>query len=167
LARALIVGCGCRGRALGVALRDAGWQVRGTTRDAHGIEEIAAAGLEGSVADPDRVGTLMDEIADVTLVFWLLATASGDEEAVAALHGPRLERLLEEVVDTPVRGLVYEAAGTVSRDLLAGGEAIVNSASERWRIPVAVIDADPGETDVWLAAMVDAARRLTGAGRHG
>ena len=167
MARALIVGCGCRGRVLGVALRDVGWQVRGTSRDARRLEEIAASGLEGSVADPDRIGTLMDEIADVTLVFWLMGTASGDDAAVAALHGPRLERLLEEVVDTPVRGVVYEAAGTVSVDLLAGGEAIVGAAAERWRIPVAVIDADPGEVDAWLAAMVAAAERLIGPGRHG
>ena len=33
MARALIVGCGCRGRELGSALAAAGWQVRGTTRD--------------------------------------------------------------------------------------------------------------------------------------
>ena len=167
MARALIVGCGCRGRALGVALRDAGWRIRGTTRDARRLEEIATADLEGALADPDRIGTLMDEIADVTLVFWLMGTAIGDEATVAGLHGPRLERLLAEVVDTPVRGLVYEAAGTVPRDVLAGGEAIVNAAAERWRIPVAVVDADPGEVDEWLAAMVDAAARLTGPGRQG
>src|SRR5919198_1424978 len=119
MARALIVGCGCRGRKLGLRLRDSGWQVRGTTRGAGRAEEITAAGLQGTVADPDVIGTLLDEIADVTLVFWLMGTAEGDDEAVAALHGPRLERLLEEVVDTPVRGVVYEAAGSVPRGALA------------------------------------------------
>ena len=44
---------------------------------------------------------------------------------LAAIHGPRLERLLEEIVDTPVRGFVYEARGTVDRGLLARGGAIV------------------------------------------
>ena len=165
MARALIVGCGCRGRALGVRLRAAGWQVRGTARDAAGEVEITAAGLEGVVADPDRVGTVLDEVADVTLVFWLLGNALGDHEALVALHGPRLERLLEEVVDTPVRGLVYEAAGSVPRDLLAGGEEIVRAAEARWRIPVAVVDTDPAQVGAWLDAMLGAAALLTGTAR--
>jgi nucleoside-diphosphate-sugar epimerase len=167
MARALIVGCGCRGRALGVRLRDAGWQVRGTSRDAGRADEITAAGLEGVVADPDRVGTVLDEIADVTLVFWLMGTAAEDGAAVASIHGPRLERLMEEIVDTPVRGVVYESAGSVPPDLLAGGEGIVRAAGERWRIPVAVVEADPGEVDAWLDAMTGAAERLIGAGRLG
>lgn len=163
MARALIVGCGCRGRSLGGRLRDAGWQVRGTSRDPARAGEITRAGLEGAVADPDRVGTVLDEIADVTLVFWLMGTAVGAEDAVAALHGPRLERLMEEIVDTPVRGLVYEAGGGVPRDLLEGGEAIVRAAGERWRIPVAAVDADPAQPDAWLEAMAAAAERLIGA----
>jgi nucleoside-diphosphate-sugar epimerase len=161
VARALIVGCGCRGRALGARLLGAGWQVRGTTRDPCGVDEIAASGLEATVADPDRVGTVLDEIADVTLVFWLMGTATGDDEAVAALHGPRLERLMEEVVDTPVRGVVYEAAGSVPRELLSDGAEIVRAAAERWRIPVDVVDASPVDLDAWLDAMTGAAHRLT------
>ncbi len=165
MARALIVGCRCRGRALGLRLREGGWRVRGTTRDAGKAEEISAAGLEGAVADPNMIGTLLDQIADVTLVFWLMGTATGNRETVAALHGRWLDRLLQEAVDTPVRGLVYEAAGSVPRDVLACGEAIVKAAAERWRIPVAIIDADPGATGTWLDAMVGAADRLTGARR--
>lgn len=165
MARALIVGCGCRGRALGRRLADAGWRVRGTTRDPQNAEEILAAGLEAVVADPDRVGTLLDHVGDVTLVFWLLGSAVGDPDALAAIHGPRLERMLEEIVDTPVRGVVYEAAGRVARDQLEGGAAIVAAASERWRIPTAAVDADPGDWEVWLEAMLDAAEGLTGAGR--
>lgn len=167
MARALIVGCGCRGRALGVRLRESGWQVRGTTRDPGTVDEIASAGLEGAVADPDRVGTVLDEIADVTLVFWLMGNAAGDDEAVAAVHGPRLERLMEEVVDTPVRGVVYEAAGSVAAALRRGGAEIVRSASERWHIPVAVVEADPADLQAWLDAMFAAAGRLTAAGRPG
>ncbi len=164
MARALIVGCGCRGRALGTRLRDAGWQVRGTTRDPGALGEIAAAGLEGAVADPARIGTVLDEIAGVTVVFWLMGSAVGDEDAVAALHGPRLERLLEEIVDTHVRGVVYEAAGTVPRPALARGDAILRAAQERWRIPFASVDADPADPAGWVGAMVRAAARLTGGG---
>jgi nucleoside-diphosphate-sugar epimerase len=167
LARAFIVGCGCRGRTLGRHLLDAGWQVRGTTRDPRSSDEIAKAGPEAVVADPDRVGTVLDHVGDVTLVFWLLASASGDRDHLAALHGPRLERLLEELVDTPVRGVVYESAGSVPDELLEGGAAVVRDAAERWRIPAELVDADPGDREGWLAAMLAAAERLTGAARAG
>ena len=135
--------------------------MRGTTRVPGKVDEIASAGIEGAVADPDRVGTVLDEIADVTLVFWLMGTATGGHEAVAAIHGPRLERLMEEVVDTPVRGVVYEAGGSVQPDLLSGGAEIVRTAAERWRIPVDVVDANPADVDAWLEAMTGAAQRLT------
>jgi len=42
LARALIVGCGCRGRELGRALLAEGWAVRGTSRREAGLAEIEA-----------------------------------------------------------------------------------------------------------------------------
>jgi hypothetical protein len=167
LARALIVGCGCRGRSLGLHLRQAGWQVRGTSRDAGKAEALTASGLRGHVADPDRVGTVLDEIADVTLVFWLMGTATGESDSVAAIHGPRLERFMEEIVDTPMRGVIYEAEGSVPRPVLRRGEQVVRAAAERWRIPVAVVDANPGEVDAWLAAMTAAAEELIGAGRPG
>jgi hypothetical protein len=167
LARALIVGCGCRGRALGLRLRQAGWQVRGTSRDAGKAEALTAAGLPGHVADPDRVGTVLDEIADVALVFWLMGTATGERDSVAAIHGPRVERFMEEIVDTPVRGVVYEAGGSVPRDVLRHGEHVVRAAAERWRIPVAFVDADPGEVDAWLDAMTASAEGLIGPGRRG
>ena len=165
MARALIVGCGCRGRALGERLLDAGWQARGTTRDPGNAEEILAAGVEAVVADPDRVGTVLDHVGDVTLLFWLLGSASGEPDALAAVHGPRLERLLEELVDTPVRGVVYESSGRVPPDLLDQGAAIVRAASGRWRIPIEIVDADPGDWEGWLVAMLDAAEQLTGAAR--
>jgi hypothetical protein len=60
-----------------------------------------------------------------------------------------------------VRGVVYEAAGTVAPDLLDRGRAIVEAAGERWRIPVAVIDADPAGIDSWVDAMTAAAEHLT------
>jgi hypothetical protein len=141
--------------------------VRGTSRDAGMAETLTASGLAGQVADPDRVETVLDEIADIALVFWLMGTATGERDSVAAIHGPRLERFMEEIVDTPVRGVVYEAEGSVSRDVLRRGEEIVRAAAERWRIPVAVVDADPGEVDAWLNAMAAAAEGLIGAERRG
>jgi uncharacterized protein YbjT (DUF2867 family) len=161
LARALIVGCGCRGRLLGERLLDEGWAVRGTARRAEATTAIEAAGIEPALADPDRLATLLDLVADVAVVHWLLGSAHGEAEAVAEIHGSRLERLLEKLVDTPVRGFVYEAAGNVAPATLAGGADAVRSASERWRIPVEVISVDPGDPSAWAEAMLAATKRLT------
>ena len=140
MARALIVGCGCRGRALGERLIEEGWVVRGTTRREQGLAAIEAAGIEPALADPDRPATLLDLVADVAVVFWLLGSARGEAELLGAIHGSRLERLLERLVDTPVRGFVYEAAGSLDPALLERGAAAVRAAGERWRIPIAVVE---------------------------
>ena len=122
--------------------------------------------LEAVVADPDRVGSILDYVGDVTLVFWLLGSAVGEPEAIAAVHGPRLERLMEELVDTPVRGFVYEASGRVEPRDLERGAAIVREAAGRWRIPVEVVAEDPDDWEAWTEAMLAAAERLTGARRR-
>jgi hypothetical protein len=131
VARVLIVPCGCRGRELAAQLKAAGHAVRGTTRDQGNATAIAAAGAEPYVGDPDRIGTLMDALAGVTVVCWLLGRVPEPE-----LHGGRLRMLFEKLVDTPVRGVVYERG-------LPGGEAIAIDAAGRWRIPVEVVD--PGD----------------------
>ena len=130
MARALIVGCGCRGQALARDLVAAGHAVRGTTRSQDRTAAIAEAGAEPYVGDPDRIGTLMEALAGVTVVCWLLGSVPDPD-----LHGGRLRMLFEKLVDTPVRGVVYERA-------LPEGEAIARDAAERWRIPVEVIDPD-------------------------
>jgi nucleoside-diphosphate-sugar epimerase len=158
MARVLIVGCGCRGRSLAGALLADGYAVRGTTRSDAGLAAIEAAGAEAAVADPDRLGTLTRQLADVTAVCWLLGSVDGAN--AGDLHGPRLRTLLERLVDTPVRGFVYEAAGAVDGAVLAEGAAAVGAAAERWRIPVEVIDADPGDHAAWLAEMRAAVGRL-------
>jgi nucleoside-diphosphate-sugar epimerase len=160
LARALIVGCGCRGRALGSGLLEAGWQVRGTTREPARVDAIEAVGIDAAVADPDRIGSIVDQLEGVTLIYWLLGAASGPAPTVAALHTERLERLLEEIVDTPVRGFVYElATGLEAQDSLRALE-LLRSAGERWRIPFEVVDAPPDDHRSWLAGMRAAAAEL-------
>jgi uncharacterized protein YbjT (DUF2867 family) len=143
LARALIVGCGCHGRELGVELAGVGWQVRGTSRRPEGLKAIEAAGLEPAVADPDLAGTVLELCGDVAVVVWLLGSASGEPEASAA-NGPRLESLLEKLVESPVRGFAYEAAGSLPAATLAEGARIVERAGERWRIPVTLLGEDRG-----------------------
>jgi hypothetical protein len=81
-------------------------------------------------------------------------------QAASDLHGPRLETLLERLVDTPVRGVVYEAAGTVEPALLAQGTAAVRAAAERWRMPAEVVEADPADPASWVAEMRAAVERL-------
>ncbi len=113
--------------------------MRGTSRREEGLEEIDRSGLEPAMADPDRPGTILELCRDVAVVVWLLGSASGEEKSIRAIHGPRLERLLERLVDTPVRSFVYESAGSVDPVDLDGGRRIVLDASDRWRIPVAFI----------------------------
>jgi hypothetical protein len=120
-----------------------------------------AVGLEATVADPDHVGSILDQVGDVAVIFWLLGSALGEPEAIAAVHGPRLERLMENLVDTPVRGFVYEGVGRARRDHLERGAAIVRGAAERWRIPVEVVTEDPGDWEAWTEAMLAATERLT------
>jgi len=158
LARALIVGCGCRGRELGRALLAEGWAVRGTSRREAGLAEIEAAGIEPAQADPDRPGSVLDLVGDVAVLYLLLGSVSGTAEEIAAIHGPRLERLLEHLVETPVRGVVYEGAGTAGEEPLAAGAEIVRTAGRTWRIPVRVVDAEPAERAAWLREMLDAGR---------
>jgi uncharacterized protein YbjT (DUF2867 family) len=150
VARVLIVGCGCRGRALAGALPE--HAIRGTTRSPERAAELEAAGIEGVVADPDRLATLVPVIAGVTVVCWLMGSAAGSPE----VHGDRLRTLMEHLVDTPVRGFVYEAAGAVDAAVLERGTQIVREASETWRIPAEVVTADPADHDAWLGAMMDA-----------
>jgi len=151
VARALIVGCGCRGRGLGERLLAEGWTVRGTSRREEGLRAIEAAGIEPALADPAAPGTVLDLVGDVTAIAWMLGSAQGRDEELFALHGGALDRVLERIVETPVRRFVYEAAGSVDPALLARGREAVEAAGERWRIPIAVLSADPDE---WAAQVI-------------
>jgi nucleoside-diphosphate-sugar epimerase len=157
MARVLIVGCGCRGRSLAATLAIDGHAVRGTTRGA-GVAQIEAIGAEAAVADPDRLGTVTGLLGDVSAICWLMGGAAGP--TATDVNGPRLESLLERLVDTPVRGIVYEAAGSADAQLLDRGAAAVRAAAARWRMPAEVVDADPGYHPGWLAAMRAAVGRL-------
>ena len=163
MARILIVGCGCRGLALAASLAEEGHQVRGTTRDEARVEAIEGVCGEAAVADPDLLGTLLPLLEGVSVVCWLMGSAVGPDDAVAALHGPRLASLLAKLVDTPVRGMVYEAAGTVAAPLLDEGGVIARAASVTYRIPVQVVEQDPADPAAWVTAMRAAVGRVLSA----
>ena len=147
------MGCGCRGRELAAALVAEGHAVRGTTRRESALEQIEATGAQAALADPDRLPTLLPLVDGVSVLCWLMGTAVGEPEVVAAIHGPRLEALIEKLVDTPVRGVVYEAAGGVQPSWLERGAGIVRGAAESYRMPVEIVRQDPGDPGPWLVAM--------------
>jgi hypothetical protein len=114
--------------------------VRGTTRDPARTAAIAAAGAEPYVGDPDRIATLMDALAGVTVLVWLLGSVAAPE-----LHGGRLRMLFEKLVDTPVRAVVYE--GT------ADGAALARTCADTWSIPLEVV-AGVAEAEAAVARLL-------------
>jgi uncharacterized protein YbjT (DUF2867 family) len=154
----LIVGCGCRGRALAAGLIAAGHPVRGTTRDPARVPELEAAGIEPAVGDPFRLATLLPHIANTSAMVWLMASATGDD--VEALHRTRLETTLERLVDSPVRGMVYEAAGTLPVQLFREGATAVRKATLTWQMPNVIVEQDPSGHDAWLGAMLAAVEEV-------
>ena len=163
MARVLVVGCGCRGGELAIALLERGYTVRGTSRRRVRLGEIEALGAEPALADPDRLATLLPNLEGVSALCWLMGNATGEPEAVAALHDARLEALAESLVDTHVRGLVYEAAGTADPAALARGAEIATAAQAAHRMPVALIETPPADHAGWLADAVRAVDEVLAA----
>ena len=132
-----MVGGGCRGLALARSLVSEGHAVRAVTRDESRRTDIESAGCECWIGDPDRIGTLRYALENATVLLWLLATVD-----VPELHGSRLEMMLERTVDTTVRGVLYEGSA---------GRSVVQAAHDRHGIPIAFLDADPGDVETWVA----------------
>jgi hypothetical protein len=130
--------------------------VRGTTRDLAGTraQEIAAAGAEAVAADPDRLVTLMPAVEGVSVVCWLMGTVEQP-----ALHAERLESMLEHIVDTPARGLVYETGGVARPEGVHAAERVART----YAMPVEVVDSDPSQHDEWTAAATAAVQRVLSA----
>ena len=160
MARCLIIGCGCRGQALAQALVERGHAVRGTTRDPARRPAIEKTGAQAVVADPDQVGTIIAALEHVTVALILLGSARGSAPALAALHGPRLEMLLTRMVDTTIKGVVYEARGSVDSELLKAGSVAVRAFEGRSRARVALLDADPRQPEIWLAQALGAVEAM-------
>lgn len=163
--RALVVGGGsCRGLDLTRALAADGHAVRVVTRTAARRADVEAAGAECWIGTPDAIGTLRYALDNVTVLLWLLGTAAGGD--VAALHGSRLTMMLERVTDSTVRGVVYEAAGTVAASALEAGAHEIREANRKNEIPFRLLDADPrGDRAAWLGATLGLVDSLLGAKR--
>jgi hypothetical protein len=162
MARCLIIGCGCRGLALARSLLQAGHAVRATTRDAARTDEIESTGAEPFIGDPDRIATLAPALDHVGVACVLLGSATGTSEQLEALHGTRMEMLMTRILDTTVRGVVYERSGSVDLAVLDEGARRVREACERSLIPYVLLDADPGDYAGWVAAASGAVQQLLG-----
>lgn len=150
--RVLLIGGGCRGLHLAANLIADGHAVRAVTRHERNRARIEQAGAECWIGDPDVVGTLRYALENVTVLVWALGTAAATADAVAALHGPRLHMMLSKTIDTTVRGVVYEAAGTVDPATLESGVAELRRTCELNEIPSAIVTADPAAGREWAAA---------------
>jgi nucleoside-diphosphate-sugar epimerase len=161
MARILIVGGGCRGRALAASSIAAGDAVRVTTRTERGRAAIEATGAECYIGDPDRLATMRASLDRATVLCWLMGCATGGEEQLEALHSTRLEFFLTQAIDTTVRGVVYERSGEPAA-LLADGARRAQAILERNLIPAAYLHAQLGESAAWLAEATAAVDGLLG-----
>ena len=59
-----------------------------------------------------------------------------------------------------MRGLLYEGAGTLPGEVLAGGAEIVRAAAVTWNIPVEVLVTPPEDCDAWTRDAPAAVARL-------
>ena len=150
MARIVIVGCGCRGLELAAALKADGHAVRGTTRSEARAKELAAAGVEPWIGDPDRIATINYSMENATILCWMLASAQGEPDQVEPLHGTRLQMLLERSIDTTIRGVLYEAHGSLPDGILKAGSDEVERACSKNEIPWALLDADPNDHQQWV-----------------
>jgi hypothetical protein len=149
MARILIVGGGERGRWLAGRLGEQGHASRILTRDESGRAAIEAVGAQCWIGTPDRLGTLIGALEGVGIACWLLGCAAGGEEDVRALHEVRLRSFMVKTIDTTIRGVLYEAAGTVPAEVLAGGARIAAEVAERNEIPLQLLRVDPAERERW------------------
>lgn len=106
--------------------------------------DIEAVGAECVLGDPNRLGTLRGVLEGVTVVCWLLGTATGEPERLRELHHSRLPAFLGQAIDSTMRGFLYEAP--------AESALLVEDLARRNAIPAAALTADPRDVDSWLRA---------------
>ena len=133
---------------------------------------IAARRLGRAGARAAKPGVSGKDAATVASIERKLTSHFGAR--VAVLHSPKkgrivieyrgnedLQRLLEKLVDTPVRGFAYQSGGSAPPELLEAGLACAERASATWRIPVAALGAADGAG--WPVEAAAAVEGLTGS----
>lgn len=127
--RALVVGGGERALALTRDLAADGHAARVVVEDPADAPAVLEAGGEPWDGTPDRIGTLRYALDNVTVALWLLGDRTGGE-----LHGSRLQFFLERLIDTTVRGFVFEDGP---------GAALVREKCTYNEIPFRIVGQDP------------------------
>jgi hypothetical protein len=135
MARVLIVERAGRGERVRSALEAAGFAVRSVDHE------------------PLMPGHVVEGLDNVAVVAWLLGAG---ENLDPEIHGDQLETVLLKVVDTGVRGVVFERGS----DGAANGH--VDHARATWHIPIVEIEAGPGGDDAWVASVVAAVNESLG-----
>lgn len=162
MARILIVGGGERGMWLAGNLGEHGHATQILTRDEGRRSEIESLGAQCFIGTPDRLGTMIGALDGVSIACWLLGCAGGEEEQVRALHDLRLRSFMVKTIDTTIRGVLYEAAGTVPAEVLASGAQIATEVAEQNQIPLAVLRSDPAQVESWRSEALGAVEALLG-----
>ena len=124
----LIVGGRLRGgqAALASALVAEGHAVRITTRTEAGRAAIEQTGAECWIGTPDRLATLRGSWTASPSPAGCSPPRPASGMTSCALHTVRLEYFLTQLIDTTVRGFLYEARGEARPPRPArAGEAIV------------------------------------------
>ncbi len=93
----------------------------------------------------------MPALDHVAIVCVLLGSARGPD-----LHASRLSMLLTRMIDTTIRGVVYEAPA----DEHVSGAELLRRSCERSRIPYALLEPELEDHEAWLVAAVAACERL-------
>jgi hypothetical protein len=118
--------------------------------------EAAAALVEAGFAvrtieaDPLLPGNVVDALENVAVVAWLMG--SGDN-LHPEINGEQLETALLKVVDTGVRGFVFERPSDAANEH-------VEHARSTWHIPIEEIPLGIG--DEWTASLVAAVNKSLG-----
>jgi hypothetical protein len=162
VARILIIGGGQRGMWLAGKVGEQGHASRILTREQGRRAEIEAVGAQCVIGTPDRLATMVGALDGVTIACWLLGCAGGDEEQVRALHDLRLRSFMVKTIDTTIRGVIYEAAGSVPTDALTAGARIATEVAEANKIPLAVLRSDPAQRERWRSEAQGAVEALLG-----
>lgn len=111
--------------------------------------------MRSVTADPLLPGRVVDALDGVAVVCWLLGR---DDDAVPEVNAQQLETVLLKIVDTGVRGFVFERPGD-------GANAQVEHARDTWRIPVAEVEADV-PARAWARMVADAVDSTLGIDRR-
>ncbi|MFY9263877.1 MAG: hypothetical protein WAO61_00390 [Solirubrobacterales bacterium] len=102
--------------------------------------------------DPLLPGHVVDALDAVTVVCWLMGAGAGRS---LEANGEQLQTVLLKIVDTGVRGVVFERPGDAPNEH-------VEHARDTWHIPIAEVDADPAGGEDWLAAICSAVGETLG-----